>query len=87
MPKSFYDCEIGLRGHSVHKIKAKDTTGRWAYYFVLMEGNNERIFLNALKSGGIIDINSYGTVIGSCYGEEPNEELKIFLMERYNFIV
>lgn len=78
---------IAKRGHLVHKIKAKDSTGRWAYYFVLVERDLEQAFLQALKSKESIDLGDYGQVIASCYGEEPNESLKILLKETYGFDV
>lgn len=87
MPSNFFDCEISKAGHLVHKIKAKDSTGKWAYYFVLVDCENERQFLNALKSDEIIDLEEYGMVLASCYGETPNEAVKQFLKEKYDFIV
>jgi TIR domain len=78
---------IAQRGHLVHKLKAKDSTGRWAYYFVLVESDREQEFLDRLKDKESIDLEDYGSVIASSYGETPSEEVKTFLKERYGFNV
>jgi hypothetical protein len=78
---------IAKQGHLVHKLKAKDSTGRWAYYFVYITPALEEKFLKALESNQSIDLEDYGKVIGSCYGEEPNQKLKDFLKEKYGFDV
>ena len=86
-PRSQIDHLIAKSGHLVHKLKAKDTTGRWAYYFVYVERAKERAFLAALEGGGITDLEDYGRVIASCYGEEPDERTRAFLKEKYGFDV
>ncbi|MGB3640701.1 MAG: hypothetical protein WBA39_24465 [Rivularia sp. (in: cyanobacteria)] len=78
---------IAKQGHFVHKLKAKDSTGRWAYYFVHITPALEQEFLKALESNKSIDLEDYGKVIGSCYGEEPHDKLKAFLKEKYGFDV
>ena len=86
-PRSFVDKIVAKKAHLVHKLKAKDSTGRWAYYFVLVEAPKEQAFLAALKSQESIDLEDYGKVIASCYGEEPNEQVKELLKEKYGFDV
>ena len=78
---------IAKQGHFVHKLKAKDSSGRWAYYFVHITPALEQEFLKALESDKSIDLEDYGKVIGSCYGEEPDNKLKAFLKEKYGFDV
>lgn len=85
--KSFVDQIIAKKGHLIHKLKAKDSTGRWAYYFVLVEPHKEQAFLKALKSEESIDLEDFGKVIASNYGEDPNDEVKAFLKEKYGFEV
>ncbi|NEP02518.1 MAG: hypothetical protein F6K58_28490 [Symploca sp. SIO2E9] len=75
------------RGHLIHKLKAKDSTGKWAYYFVYVEPHKEQEFLKALNSDQSIDLEDYGKVVGSCYGEEPDDNLKALLKEKYGFEV
>jgi len=83
--KSFVDQIISKKGHLIHKLKAKDSTGRWAYYFVLVEPTQEKSFMDAIQGDGMIDLESFGKVIASCYGEEPTQEIKDYLNERYGF--
>lgn len=84
---SFVDKIIAKKGHLIHKLKAKDSTGRWAYYFVLVEAAKEQSFLNALEANESIDLEDYGKVVASNYGEEPSEDVKKMLKERYGFEV
>ncbi|MEO6286931.1 MAG: hypothetical protein ABIN80_05675 [Dyadobacter sp.] len=74
-------------GEHVHKLKAKDTTGRWAYYFVLVEPEMENEYLRACARDGTLDLEDYGKVVASCYGEVPSTEVKTYLKERYDFDV
>lgn len=85
--RSFVDQIIAKKGHLIHKLKAKDSTGRWAYYFVLVEPTREQAFMGAIGGEGMIDLEDFGKVIASCYGEEPNQEVKDFLKEKYGFTV
>ncbi len=85
--RSFVDQVIAKKGHLVHKLKAKDSTGRWAYYFVLVETPREKAFLDALKSEESIDLEDYGKVLASCYGETPNDDIKKLLKDKYGFDV
>ncbi|MEI9928813.1 MAG: hypothetical protein WDN44_15425 [Sphingomonas sp.] len=78
---------ITARGHLIHKLKAKDTTGAWAYYFVLVMPEREAAFLAAIEGSGTIDLEDYGRVIASCYGEEPTTEVRDYLYETYGFVV
>lgn len=84
-PVRFLDRIIARDGVNVHKLKAKDSTGRWAYYFVHVPNSKQRAFLAAIDGEGMIDLEDYGTVIASNYGETPNDETKAFLKERYDF--
>ena len=86
-PHSFADQVIAHKGHLIHKLKAKDTSGKWAYYFVLVEPARETAFQKALGGEGIACLEDYGKIIASCYGEEPTQEIKDFLKEKYGFDV
>jgi hypothetical protein len=85
--KRLADFRVRRSGHLIHKLKAKDSTGRWAYYFLLVQPDKEPDFMTAIGGSGIIDLEDYGTVIASCYGESPNDETVAFLKERYDFDV
>lgn len=76
---------MSTQGHNIHKLKAKDSTGRWAYYFVYVPKNRERQFMNAMNGTGLIDLEDFGRVIGSCYGEEPSATLLQTLRDDYGF--
>ena len=78
---------LAQQGHLIHKLKAKDSTGRWAYYFVYVESRKEQAFLDALDSNENIDLEDYGKVIGSSYGEKPNDQLRALLKNTYGFDV
>jgi hypothetical protein len=81
------DVYIANNGHNVHKLKAKDSTGRWAYYFVLVEPENEEQFIAALESNKSIDLEEYGQVVASNYGEKPSDDIRDFLKKKYDFDV
>lgn len=81
------DIYVANNGHNIHKLKAKDSTGRWAYYFVLIKSEKEEEFMAALDSTENIDLEDYGQVIASNYGEQPSEEIRDFLKKKYNFDV
>ena len=83
---SFKEKIIADKGHLIHKIKALDYTGRKAYYFILVEANKERGFLKSLETGGF-NLNDFGIVIASCYGDEPTEEIRDLLKTKYGFDV
>ncbi|MBL8548180.1 MAG: hypothetical protein JNL81_17090 [Hyphomonadaceae bacterium] len=85
--RSYTEKLIARSAHLIHKLKAKDTTGRWAYYFVYVPAARERTFLKSIEGDGIIDLQDYGRVIASCYGEEPTQAVKDLLKEKYDFIV
>jgi hypothetical protein len=85
--RSHTDELIARSGHLVHKLKAKDSTGRWAFYFVLVSPAKERLFLKAVNGKGTIDLEKYGKVIASCYGEHITEATKVYLKEKYGFDV
>ena len=85
--RSFAEREIARKGHLIHKLKAKDSTGRWAYYFVLVDPVKERQFIKAIEGEGMIDLENFGEVIASNYGEEPSDDVLQMLKERYDFDV
>jgi hypothetical protein len=81
----FADRLVARRGHLIHKLKAKDSTGRWAYYFVLVMPDREAEFLAAIAGDGTIELDDYGKVVASCYGEVPSIEVAEYLKEKYGF--
>ena len=84
---SFIDRLTASRAQLVHKITAKDSTGRWACYFVLVMPEREARFMAALHSKEPVELETWGTVIASSYGTEPSSEVRAMLKERYWFDV
>lgn len=85
--RSFMDRVIAQKGHLIHKIKATDITGERAYYFLLVEPPKERALTEIIASGKNFDLLDYGKIIASCYGEEPTEEIRKMLKDKYGFDV
>ncbi|MCE8005978.1 caspase family protein [Aestuariivita sp.] len=77
--------DFSREGHLIHKLKARDNTGRWAYYFVHVAKDREQEFMSAIESKGVIDLEDFGTVVASCYGEQPSHEVIDFLRTTYGF--
>jgi hypothetical protein len=86
-PRSAVDQLIARSPHLIHKLSATDTTGRRAYYFVYIPANREAAFTEALKQPQTIQLEDYGKVIASCYGDAPTEEIRQFLKDKYGFDV
>ena len=88
MPRSYSDRLVASQPENVHTITAKDETGRRAYYVLLVAPSRERAFLEALKNRqAITDLENWGKVLASNYGEGPSEATRELLKERYGFDV
>lgn len=75
----------GKFAENVHKLKAKDSTGRWAYYFVYVPKIKERLFLEALRSKKTVQLTDYGEVLASNYGESPSADVLDTLESKYGW--
>jgi hypothetical protein len=73
--------------HLVHKLKARDSTGRWAYYFVLVEEAFAPRFEAIAGGGGSVDLEDFGVVLASSYGETPTPQVVEYLRDRYGLDV
>ncbi len=87
MKTTHVDRLIAREANNVHKVKAKDSTGRWACYFIYVPSTMTEVFLKRLKGDGMIDLETFGTVIASNYGEEPSPETREKLKSEYDFDV
>jgi hypothetical protein len=86
--RSYTDEVIARRKHMIRRFKAKDTTGQWACYFVVVLPHQEHSFMNAMTRGDeIINLDDYCRVIASCYGERPTDEVKEMMRERFDYEV
>lgn len=74
MTFSFVNKIISEKGQNIHKVKAIDGTGRKAYYFVLVDPTKEKDFRIAITNGSL-NLEDYGTILASCYGEKPNNDM------------
>lgn len=84
--RSYTDAEVARMAYNVHRLRAKDSTGQPACYFVLVEPELDASFLRATQGSGVVDLEHFGVVLASCYGTEPTEEVRAYLRERYGFV-
>jgi len=62
--------------YTIHKLKAKDTTGRWAWYIIRVKMEMEEQFLNSISGNGDIDLEDFGEVVASGYGDRIPSEIE-----------
>ena len=67
-----------------YKVNATDSTGRRAFYYILVDRLKIKSFLS-LQPDGHYDLADYGEIIASGYGEEPSVEAKRLLKKKYGF--
>lgn len=82
--KSFMDHLISSRGDLCFKIVGRDITGEIAWYYVLVDKDKKDAFLKH-KPGDSYNIEDYGKIIVSGYGEEVPEDVQEMLKEKYGF--
>jgi hypothetical protein len=54
---------------------------------VLVQPQKERLFMERIGGDGMIDLEAYGRVIASNYGEEPSPQTRQLLKERFGWEV
>ena len=82
--KSFMDHVINSRGDLCYKVSGKDSTGKTAWYFILVDKDKKEAFLKK-KAGDRYNLEDYGKIIVSGYGEEVPDDVKEMLSEKYGF--
>ncbi|HCR86046.1 MAG TPA: hypothetical protein DIV86_05145 [Alphaproteobacteria bacterium] len=82
--KNFMDHLISTRGDLCYKVVGRDITGELAWYYVLVDKEKKDAFLKH-KPGDSYNIEDYGKIITSGYGEEVPEDVKEMLKEKYGF--
>jgi len=82
--KSFMDHLISTRGDLCYKIVGRDITGEIAWYYVLVDKEKKDAFLKH-KPGDSYNIEDYGKIISSGYGEAVPEDVQEMLKEKYGF--
>jgi hypothetical protein len=81
---SFMDHLIRSRNDLCFQVMGKDSTGRVAWYFVLIDKEKKEKFLSH-KPGDSYDLADYGKIIVSGYGEFVPQDVKDMLKEKYGF--
>lgn len=61
-----------------------DNSGRKAWYFIRVDSPKVSAFHRAIKSGNI-NLDEYGEILDSGYGEQPPESVKQFMRDKYGF--
>lgn len=74
----------GSVGERVVFIQSADYSGHRAYYFVLAHPLRFPQLQKAVKSGAAFDIEAYGDIIASGYGEVP-EHVRADIRKRYGW--
>jgi len=78
---------VAKRGYLLFKVKGKcKSTGRRVCHFALVLESMQKVFSKAIDDG-TLELNDYGRVIASCYGEEPDDAVKSILKEKFGFDV
>jgi hypothetical protein len=82
--KNFMDTLIKSRADMCYKVVGRDSTGREAYYFVLIDKDKKSQFLRH-KVGDTYNLEDYGKIVYSAYGTKVPKEVKEMLKEKYGF--
>jgi hypothetical protein len=85
---SAVDRYIRSRAENIHLLRGTDGSGRRACYFVFVPSPREQAFRKAIETAAtdaVIDLEHYGTVVASCYGEDPTEEALKLVREKYGY--
>ncbi|MDX1949776.1 MAG: hypothetical protein SFT90_04680 [Rickettsiales bacterium] len=82
--KSFMDHLINSRGDLCYKVTGRDITGRNAWYFILVDKEKKDAFLKH-KSGDSYNLEDYGKIIISGYGDSVPPDVQEMLKEKYGF--
>jgi hypothetical protein len=81
---NFMDHLIRSRSDLCYQVMGKDTTGRIAWYFILIDKEKKEQFLEH-KQGDSYDLADYGKIIASGYGDTVPDDVKAMLKEKYGF--
>lgn len=66
-------------------VNRRCTDGRNAYFFFQIETYRKAQFLAAVKSGDMPYLEKVGKVAAAGYGEEPSDEVKALLRDKYGY--
>lgn len=71
------------RSGNLFLVRGKDSTGRDAWYFLLVDPGKRAAFRKA--SGGELELNTYGRIITSGYGTTPPAAVRERMRIEYGF--
>ena len=81
---SFVSSLFASRPDCIFLVKGKDTTNRQAWYYVLVDKAKKDMF-EGIQGTQSLNLNDYGKIIFSGYGDEPPEDMKKKMEEEYGF--
>lgn len=81
--RSYADRVRGERGNNVFLVRGADSTGRPAWYFVLVDPAKRAAFRKAFS--GTLELNAYGRVLASGYGADPPGDVRARMATEYGF--
>jgi hypothetical protein len=73
-----------IRSENVYLVKGKDSTGRQAWYYVHVHSLKKRQF-EALTGMAQMNLNDYGNILLSGYGDEPPQDIVKLARDDYGF--
>lgn len=81
---SFVSALFGSRPDCIFLVKGKDTTNRPAWYYVMVDKSKKDTFEH-IEGKQSLNLNDYGTILHSGYGDEPPPEMKKKMEDEYGF--
>lgn len=82
--KSFASAVSSSRADCIYLIRGSDSTGRPAWYYLMVDKPKKRLFETDAKRGKI-QLTDYGKVITSGYGEDSPQDVKKKMKDEYGF--
>jgi hypothetical protein len=74
-------------GHQIHTLRAKDTTKRWAKYFVHVDPDRDEAFTSAIGGSGDTNLEDWGVVVASEYEHVFRERQTRRLRGQFNGLI
>ena len=81
--RSYADRVRRERADNVFLVRGNDSTGRPAWYFVLVDPAKKAAFRKAFS--GQVELNAYGRIIASGYGTDPPADVRERMKTEYGF--
>lgn len=82
---SFVSRLMKSRSDCIFLVKGKDSSNRPAWYYVLTPSWKKKA-MGAIRGTRGLNLNDFGTILHSGYGEEPPVEMKTLMREQFGFI-